>query len=306
MIYILTQESKEDISNFINYWDDKADEIEISYMTFPGNMKLEGFVNNNKIEPKKHRHCFIPDSQLFLRADGSVSVCCNDYDKSLVVGNYKKQAVEEIRSSPENNNVRRALMQIFDFEMLPNVCKTCQVTTGVALENPSIYFLGSKLREFDFNKINALKGMPLVFYGANDILLHFLAKIIIYGDINDYNFVIVDDFKEKIPPPPLSSNTNDMIKYTVHKPVREILSNRHIVIFSINHFDKIRDKLNEMGFSSEYYKPLFCYETQTLQLSYRIKDSVIYAFAKKVFFFWHGLIRKSKIQLYRFVYGLQR
>ena len=245
--YILINETKNDFFDYYDYWVNKVDDIFISTLNFQNN-EIEGFKSHKSIEHLKMRNCGSFSKDWTLDAKGRILPCCGDYSKSLVVGNIKKQLPEEIMKSDEYIKAKRALTQESDFTSLPEICKSCEEITE---KHKAAYVNCSWFKEFDMDKIKLLKGTPLVLYGANHLLLGFITKIKLFDDINAYDFVIVDKYKDEIPCPPLCVDEYEASKYKVYEPSIDIMSNKRIIVFATIRYSEVCMELNEIDLSCE-------------------------------------------------------
>jgi radical SAM protein with 4Fe4S-binding SPASM domain len=73
--------------------------------------------------PEKYYPCSEVLAKLSINWDGTVSACCGDYDKKMVVGDIKSQSLVEIWRSPRLNYYRQMLKEMRHSE-LP-LCKYC-------------------------------------------------------------------------------------------------------------------------------------------------------------------------------------
>jgi radical SAM protein with 4Fe4S-binding SPASM domain len=75
-------------------------------------------------------YCPAPNEQFVILWDGTVTVCCTDYEGTLAMGNVHQQSIEEIWTGPRWKHMRR--------KMWENVLesKTCRVCKGV--EEPAL------------------------------------------------------------------------------------------------------------------------------------------------------------------------
>lgn len=84
------------VNAWIEYWKDKADLIEAWR---PHNW-VDG-KDYRKVQAKLLPTCGRPfGGPLQIQADGTVNMCCFDFDGKLTLGDLKKQTLEEIFSSP--------------------------------------------------------------------------------------------------------------------------------------------------------------------------------------------------------------
>lgn len=83
------------LDSWIAYWKDKADLLEVWR---PHNW-VDGR-NYRKVQKKKLRTCGRPwKTPLQIQVDGTVNMCCFDFDGKLTLGNLRKQSLKEIFSS---------------------------------------------------------------------------------------------------------------------------------------------------------------------------------------------------------------
>jgi wyosine [tRNA(Phe)-imidazoG37] synthetase (radical SAM superfamily) len=84
------------IKDWIDFWNDKADLIEVWY---PHNW-VDG-KSYRKIQKEKLETCGRPfKGPLQVQVDGTVNMCCFDFDGKLTLGDLKTQSLSEIFSSP--------------------------------------------------------------------------------------------------------------------------------------------------------------------------------------------------------------
>lgn len=80
---------------WIDFWQSRADLLEVWY---PHNW-VNG-VNFRKVQAKKMNSCGRPfNGPLQVQVDGTVNMCCFDYDGHLLLGDLKTQSLKEIFSS---------------------------------------------------------------------------------------------------------------------------------------------------------------------------------------------------------------
>ncbi|MDP3787242.1 MAG: radical SAM/SPASM domain-containing protein [Candidatus Omnitrophota bacterium] len=84
-----------DLDSWIAYWKDKADLLEVWR---PHNW-VDG-KNYRKVQKKKLKTCGRPwKTPLQIQVDGTVNMCCFDFDGKLTLGDLRKQSLKEIFSS---------------------------------------------------------------------------------------------------------------------------------------------------------------------------------------------------------------
>ena len=70
-------------------------------------------------------YCPAPNEQFVILWDGTVTVCCTDYEGTLAMGNVHEQSIEEIWTGPKWRRLRETMWQ----DVLES--KTCRVCKGV-------------------------------------------------------------------------------------------------------------------------------------------------------------------------------
>ena len=86
---------------WINFWRERADLLEVWY---PHNW-VQG-VHYRKVQEEKMNSCGRPfTGPLQIQVDGTVNMCCFDWDGELTIGDLKTQSLKEIFSSPLYNKI---------------------------------------------------------------------------------------------------------------------------------------------------------------------------------------------------------
>jgi len=115
---------------FVDYWKDKVDSLGIQYVQNPfGEGKFKDpsreklIMFDNKAPPPKEFHCSEPFKRLTLRSNGNVLPCCSFYASELVVGNWKKESLQDIWNNEKMVELRRIHK---NGEYTKNeICKNC-------------------------------------------------------------------------------------------------------------------------------------------------------------------------------------
>lgn len=102
------------IDSIIPLWSD-FDEINSRF-----NIKKNG-LHGQQLE--QIRVCPFPFYQCIINPDGDVTVCCSDWERTVIVGNLNKQSFLEIWNGERLRNFWIALLEGKRFEMSP--CDTC-------------------------------------------------------------------------------------------------------------------------------------------------------------------------------------
>jgi MoaA/NifB/PqqE/SkfB family radical SAM enzyme len=98
LVLVELEENKREIKQFYREWKNKVDGINIINMrNWANDIKKEGtkesFHFNKKI---KRRPCALIWLKMVVDWNGDVVLCCDDWNHSTVLGNLKKQTIEEI------------------------------------------------------------------------------------------------------------------------------------------------------------------------------------------------------------------
>ena len=95
--------NKSDTENWIKYWKDKADLLEV---WTPHNW-VDGRLYR-KVQKQKLKTCGRPwKTPLQVQVDGTVNMCCFDFDGQLTLGDLKTQSLKEIFSSALYRKIKK-------------------------------------------------------------------------------------------------------------------------------------------------------------------------------------------------------
>ena len=109
-----------DLESWIEYWKDKVDLLEVWR---PHNW-VDGR-NYRALQEKKLKTCGRPlHTPLQVQVDGTVNMCCFDFDGKLLLGDLKTQTLEEIFDSPMFKRILKH-HTIGDFEGSDLICENC-------------------------------------------------------------------------------------------------------------------------------------------------------------------------------------
>ncbi len=84
----------------------------------------------------KNRICPQPFYQMIIHSDGTVSPCCADYDKKLIVGNVNETSLKEIWNGEKYQELRKCILQEnLKEEMICSKCDfpSCGASTDITL-----------------------------------------------------------------------------------------------------------------------------------------------------------------------------
>jgi len=108
------------VPGWIDHWKDKADLIEV--------WRPHNWVDGRKyraVQGEKVKTCGRPfNGPLQVQVDGTVNMCCFDFDGKLTLGDLKKQSLQEIFSSPLYNELVRC-HTTGDFNGSTLICAAC-------------------------------------------------------------------------------------------------------------------------------------------------------------------------------------
>lgn len=103
-LLVATDINKAEIKDWIKFWEAKLDEV---FVWLPHNWT--GARNYRTIDPVRLVSCGRPlKGPLYVHRDGTVSMCCFDFNKNLVIGDMKKQTISDIFHSKAFNKLKLA------------------------------------------------------------------------------------------------------------------------------------------------------------------------------------------------------
>ncbi|MBF0364303.1 MAG: SPASM domain-containing protein [Oligoflexia bacterium] len=77
------------------------------------------------VQKNLERPCFWPWNMMFVCCDGTVSLCCIDYEREICLGDLKEQSVFEIWNSPQLDTIRKHHQQKNRHQI--ELCSTCSI-----------------------------------------------------------------------------------------------------------------------------------------------------------------------------------
>ena len=109
-----------DLESWIEYWKDKVDLLEV--------WRPHNWVNGRNyraLQGKKLRTCGRPfRTPLQVQVDGTVNMCCFDFDGKLLLGDLKTQTLEEVFSSPMSKRILK-YHETGNFKGSGLICENC-------------------------------------------------------------------------------------------------------------------------------------------------------------------------------------
>ncbi len=125
LVLVELEENKREIKQFYEEWKEKVDSINIINMrNWANDIQKEGtkesFHFNKKI---KRKPCALIWLKMVVDWNGDVVLCCDDWNHSTVLGNLKKQTIEEIWRGEKLKKIRGAHIH-GEFYKIP-LCSGC-------------------------------------------------------------------------------------------------------------------------------------------------------------------------------------
>lgn len=115
--------SEKDIELFKNTWKNKADKVLCSPMHNWGGQIVDERLKTN-INHKEFHPCYFPFSQFAIQYDGIVRLCCLDTNESVIIGDVKRNSINEIWKGIEIDRIRNFHLNK-KVEEVPFICKNC-------------------------------------------------------------------------------------------------------------------------------------------------------------------------------------
>ena len=124
-IMIIAQHGKVQSKNLERFFK-QATKEDLKYVRFDKVSEDSCLVSRSGIDVKNKmfmsRFCRSPSSLIPIRADGIISLCCNDYFNEVIQGDVNKQSLIEIWNNPIN---KRRRIELSKGILTPNLCKVC-------------------------------------------------------------------------------------------------------------------------------------------------------------------------------------
>ena len=122
MVSIINQsEAKDEINDFIEYWQDKVDKVIIRTRTSIG-----GLIKKNNLEnaaQNKRWPCPLPWTRIFINVDGYLKFCVEDWLDKTVIGHIEKVSLRQMWKSFTYKQIRDRHLS-GEFEKIP-YCNNC-------------------------------------------------------------------------------------------------------------------------------------------------------------------------------------
>jgi radical SAM protein with 4Fe4S-binding SPASM domain len=125
LVLVELEENKREIKQFYREWEKKVDSINIINMrNWANDIKKEGTKESFHFNKKmKRKPCALIWQKMIVDWNGDVVLCCDDWNHSTVLGNLKKQTIEEIWKGEKLKKIKEAHIK-GEFWKVP-LCSGC-------------------------------------------------------------------------------------------------------------------------------------------------------------------------------------
>ena len=125
LVLVELEENKHEIKKFYGEWKNHVESINIINMgNWAGKINKKGtkesFHFNYKV---KRKPCALIWQKMVVDWNGDVVLCCDDWNHSIILGNLKKQTIEEIWKGEKLREIRKAHLE-GKFYKIP-ICTKC-------------------------------------------------------------------------------------------------------------------------------------------------------------------------------------
>lgn len=122
MVSIIDQpEVKEEINDFVKYWENKVDKVIIRTYTSIGGLVKKN--NLKSVTQDKRWPCPLLWTRIFINVDGHLKFCVEDWLDRTIVGNIRKTSLRQMWQSVIYNQLRN-YHQLGQFHKIP-YCDRC-------------------------------------------------------------------------------------------------------------------------------------------------------------------------------------
>src|SRR5262249_34001704 len=139
--YVITRKSIYELAHFSDRFGAfvPLDRMYFSFVNGNTPTGLNQYIIDNRVSNFVRRTpCDVPFTQFNILRDGRVSLCCVDFNEEAVVGDVRKQSIDEIWNGAELDRHRRALIEQ-DVSNLHAICRRCYMAEAAFVDpNPAI------------------------------------------------------------------------------------------------------------------------------------------------------------------------
>lgn len=119
VVFVRSSDNKGEQEIFKKFWKGKADKVIVSFDD-NRNDTSDGFLKNGRMTAYPCRKLW---GEMVAISDGKAVLCCVDFNGSVVLGDFNKQSISEIWSSPKFKQIREKHLA-FKADEMP-LCKKC-------------------------------------------------------------------------------------------------------------------------------------------------------------------------------------
>ncbi len=118
----------QETSKFIQKWSKQVDHVCISQIHDWANQKKlnTGMSFQNYVE-FSHTPCRLPFTEMLINWDGTVSLCCQDIDGQVILGNLNQQSLTHIWQNKKYQNIRQSHLNLQTQKL--KLCQNCKLRT---------------------------------------------------------------------------------------------------------------------------------------------------------------------------------
>jgi len=120
--------NQHEVKKFINKWQNQVDHVCISQIhdwsskkQININQNFDNYVNFSQTP------CRLPFTEMLINWDGVVSLCCQDIENSLVLGDINKDSIQKVWTNKKYKKIRQLHCQL-KTNQIP-ICKNCKLRT---------------------------------------------------------------------------------------------------------------------------------------------------------------------------------
>ncbi len=158
MSFIILPDNQHQVDQWRTYWEPKVDEVLIWKPHNFGSILDNAFPHKNT--PAK-RTCGRPfKGEPYVHVSGEVSVCCFDNDRKLVIGDLRKQSLEDILQGEKLRRIQE-IHESGQFDSSDLICKNCDQVTD---RKDALIYASNKER-----KVGVLMGHPDMITNVGEI-----------------------------------------------------------------------------------------------------------------------------------------
>jgi MoaA/NifB/PqqE/SkfB family radical SAM enzyme len=131
--YVMTRKSVRELVDFVDTFQEFIPTNQMYFSVVNGNTPtgLNQYIIDNRLTDFVRRTpCYVPFQQLNILRDGRVSLCCVDFNEEAIVGDVRKQSIDEIWNGSPELARHRAALGAQDVENMHPICKRCYMATA--------------------------------------------------------------------------------------------------------------------------------------------------------------------------------